>query len=159
MTRERLRALAPLFAAVLLVAGAVWLQWDAAEREAADRAGAAASAAAREAIVTMGTYRPDTAEQSLTAARDRLTGQFLDAYTQAIQTVVIPGAKTKGMSSAVTVPALGVVSAQPGRVVLLAFVDQTLTVGADAPVSNPSRYRVTMDEVDGRWLLAGFDQI
>lgn len=159
MTRDRLRALAPLFVAMALFAGAGWLLLDGSGREAADRAGTAASAAARDTIVAMGSYRPDTAEQALTAARDRLTGQFLDAYTQAIQTVVIPGAKTKGMTSTVAVPALGVVSAQPERVVLLAFVDQTLTVGADAPVKNPSRYRVTMEQVDGRWLLAGFDQI
>lgn len=159
MTRERLRALAPLLAAVLLIAAAVWLWRDGSARAEAQRAGAEAAAAAQEAIVTMGSYRPDTAEQTLTAARDRMTGPFLDAYTQAIQTVVIPGAKSKRMSSAVTVPALGVVSAQSGRVVLLAFVDQTLTVGTEPPAPNPSRYRVTMEQVDGRWLIAGFDQI
>ncbi|MCB0923801.1 MAG: hypothetical protein KDB50_04530 [Mycobacterium sp.] len=146
-------------AATGLVALSIWLLWDVSARSDAEQAGVAAVAAARESIVAMGSYRPEDAEQSLTSARDRLTGPFLDAYTQAIQTVVIPNAKGKKMSSAVSVPAAGVVSAEPDRAVLLTYVDQTLTVGGEAPVANPARYRVTMVKVDGRWLVAAFDQI
>lgn len=158
-TPEQLRAIAPPATAALLAVLSVWLLWDGSSRNSAEKAGAQALAAARESIVAMGSYQPANAEQTLAAARDRLTGPFLDAYTQAIQTVVIPTAKAKKMSSAVAVPALGVASAQSDRAVLLAYVDQTLTVGGDKPVGNPSRYRVTMDKVDGRWLIAGFDQI
>jgi Mce-associated membrane protein len=153
------RALLAPGAATGLLLLSIWLLWDGSARNDAEQAGSAAVAAARESIVAMGSYRPEDAEQSLTAARDRLTGAFLDAYTQAIQTVVIPNAKGKKMSSVVSVPAAGVVSAESDRAVLLAYVDQTLTVGREAPVANPARYRVTMQKVDGRWLVAGFDQI
>lgn len=156
---NRLLRLVPVVLVVVLVATGVWLVRDTSSRQAAQRAGTDAVAAARESIAAMGTYRPDTADKDLTAARDRLTEPFLDTYTQAIQTVVIPSAEQKRISSVVTVPAASVVSAQPDRVVVLAFVDQALTVGGDAPTANPARYRVTMESVDGRWLIAGFDQI
>ena len=156
---NRLSRLAPVLLAVVLVATGAWLLRDTSSRQAAERAGADAVAAARESIVAMGTYRPDTADKDLSAARDRLTEPFLDTYTQAIQTVVIPSAKQDRTSSVVTVPAASVVSAEPDSVVVLAFVDQTLTVGKEPPSVNPSRYRVTMEKVDGRWLIAGFDQI
>lgn len=162
MTARRLRALTAALLAAVLLATAGWLLWDAASRRAAESAGRDAMAAAGQSIVAMGSYRPETARESLTAARDRLTGEFLDTYTQTVRTVVIPDVTGKRMSSVVTVPAIGVVSARPDRVVLLAYVNQVLTVGADKdprPVSTPSRYRVTMDNVDGRWLIAGFDQI
>lgn len=159
MNRDRLQGLAAPVTATALVAVSVWLLWDTSARNDAERAGTEAVAAARESIVAMGSYTPDTAEQNLTSARDRLTGAFAEAYTQAIQTVAIPNAKGRKMSSAVSVPALGVVSADADHAVLLAYVDQTLTVAGETPVANPARYRVSMDKVDGRWLIAGFDQI
>lgn len=149
---------APAVATVLLLLS-VWLYWDGSSRRDAERAGADAVAAARDIIVAMGSYQPSNAEQTLAAASNRLTGDFQDAYTQAIQTVVIPNAKAKKLSSALSVPAAGVISAADDRVVVLAYVDQVLTVAGEQPVANPTRYRVTMQKADGQWLVAGFDQI
>jgi Mce-associated membrane protein len=42
---------------------------------------------------------------------------------------------------------------------LLAYVDQTTAVGKESPTQTNSSVRVTMERVDGRWLIAGFDQI
>lgn len=159
MSRPARQRLALVVLAVLLIATGIWLYTDGSARRDAQRAGTDAVAAARDSIVAMGSYRPDTAGTDLTAARSRLTGEFLDAYTQLIQTVVIPTATGKRITSVVTVPAASVVSAQPDRVVVLAFVDQTLTVGAERPSANPARYRVRMEKVDGTWLVAAFDQI
>lgn len=159
MTRHRLPTLVAPVVAAALVALSAWLLWDGSVRRDAETAGTEAVAAARDAIVAMGSYRPDTAEKNLTAAGDLLTGAFRDSFTQAAQTVAIPTATQKAVSSEVSVPAAGVISAQSGRAVLLAYVDQTLTVGSEPPQSNPARYRVTMQKVDGRWLVAGFDQI
>ncbi|MCX6480869.1 MAG: hypothetical protein NTY24_10910 [Mycobacterium sp.] len=157
--RPRLVLLTVAALAVLLIATGAWLYIDGSARRDAQRAGPEAVEAARDSIVAMGTYRPETAETDLSAARERLTGEFLDDYTQLIQTVVIPSAQQKRVVSVVTVPAASVVSAESDRVVVLAFVDQRLTVGKEPPSANPSRYRVTMEKVDGRWLIAGFDQI
>ena len=159
MTLERLRTPATAAAAVALVVLSGWLARDTSARNGARDGGAEALAAARDSIVAMGSYRPDTTERNLTAARDRLTGSFLDAYNQVIQTAVIPAAKSGKISSTVSVPAAGVISAESDRAVLLAYVDQTLTAAGGQPVANPARYRVTMQKIDGRWLVAGFDQI
>ncbi|MBU3707447.1 MAG: hypothetical protein FGM50_12335 [Mycobacterium sp.] len=153
------RRLASAALAIVLMLTAGWLWWDAHTRTAAERAGNDALATARESIAAMGTYRPDDAGQVLPAARDLLTGAFLDNYTQAIQTVVIPNATQRRMASTVTVPAAGVISAESDRAVLLAYVNQSISEGAEKPVVNPARYRVAMEKVDGRWLIAAFDQI
>jgi Mce-associated membrane protein len=156
-------AVAAGLAGLLLLAGALWLYWDGSSRRAAESAGADAVAAARESIPAILSYQPATAEQDLpAAARDRLTGRFRADYTQAITTVVVPEAKQKGVTARATVPAAAVVSADRRHAVVLAYVDQSLTVGAGrdmkAPTDNKSTVRVTMDNIDGRWLISGFDQ-
>lgn len=155
------RARAATFAALalLLVASAVWLYSGTASRRANETARADAVAAARGSIVEMLSYRPDTADKKLSAARDRLTGPFLDDYNQLIQTVVIPGAKQKKITAVAEVPAAAAVSGGADRAVVLAYVDQSLAVGSAAPTRTNSSVRVTMERVDGRWLIAGFDPI
>jgi Mce-associated membrane protein len=158
--RERLRRLAAPILATLLVLSSAWLSWDGSARRDAERAGNEAAQVARESIVAILTYRPDTAEKDLdTAARDRLTGQFLDDYTQLIKTVVVPDAKLKGITAAARVPAAAVMSATADHAVLLAYVDQALAVGKEPPTQTNSSVRVTMEKVDGRWLISGFDPI
>ncbi|WP_240316602.1 hypothetical protein [Mycobacterium persicum] len=115
--------------------------------------------AARAATVELLSYRPDTAERDLGAARDRLTGHFKDEYTSLTRDVVIPGAKRKQISAVVTVPAAAAVSAQPNHGVVLLFVNQTTIVGTEAPSYTASSVRVTLDKIDGRWLISGFDPV
>jgi len=104
-------------------------------------------------------YQPATADSKLNAARDRLTGPFLESYNQLIQTVVVPGAKQQKITAAAEVPAAAAVSGGADRTVVLAYVDQSLAVGSAAPTRTNSSVRVTMEKVDGRWLIAGFDPI
>jgi Mce-associated membrane protein len=73
--------------------------------------------------------------------------------------VVIPGAKQKQISAAAAVAAAASVSADPRHAVVLVFVDQTTTVGADKPSDSASSVRVTLDKVDGKWLMSGFDPV
>jgi Mce-associated membrane protein len=95
----------------------------------------------------------------LAAARDRLTGKFEDSYTQLVHDVVIPGAKKDHVAAVATVPAAASVSATPRHAVVLVFVDQTVTVGNDAPTETSSTVRVTLDNVGGRWLISAFDPV
>jgi Mce-associated membrane protein len=160
ISRERLRRLAAAILAAVLVAASGWLFWDISERRAAERAGNEAVQAARDAIVAILSYQPATAERDLgAAARDRLTGKFLEDYTQVITTVVVPNATQQDITAAAQVPAVAVVSAHSDRVVVLAYVDQTTTVGKQAPLQAKSSVRVSMERVDGRWLIAGFEPI
>ena len=145
--------------AMLLGAAAGFLKWEDSSRRDADTARNEALAAAKDSTVALLSYKPDTVEKDLGAARDRLTGTFLDAYTQLVNTVVIPGAKEKKISALATVPAAAPVSAKADQAVVLLFVDQTVTVGADAPTNTTSSVRVTLDKVGGRWLISAFDPI
>jgi Mce-associated membrane protein len=51
------------------------------------------------------------------------------------------------------------VSATENHAVVLAFVDQTLTMGNAAPTNTASSVRVTVDKVGGRWLISQLDPI
>lgn len=159
LTPARLREFALPALALLLVIAGIWLSWDTSSRRDAQRSGEEATAAARDSIVAMLSYQPDTADKSLNDARSRLTGQFLDAYTQLIQTVVVPSAKKDRISAVAKVPATSVMSAEQDRAVVLAFVDQTLTEGNKPPTLTTSSVRVSMEKVDGHWLIAGFDPV
>lgn len=153
------RIVLPLLAAGLALS-AGWLFRDASTRGDDVRAGEDAGRAARDSIVAILSYQPATARRSLeAAARDRLTGGFLDDYTQLIKTVVVPDAIGRGITATAEVPAVAVVSADAHRAVVLAYIDQTTAVGSAAPAQTNSAARVTMDNVGGRWLISAFDQI
>ena len=113
--------------------------------------------AAKDGVVSMLSYAPNTAEASLSAARDRLTGSFRDSYTSLTHDVVIPGAKQKQVSTTATVSAAASEVATPNHAVVLLFVDQEMLVGADAPTSTESVVEVTLDKVGSRWLISGFE--
>ena len=68
--------------------------------------------------------------------------------------MVIPGAKQKQISAVANVPAAASVSANPGRAVVLVFVNQTVTVGSGVPTDTASSVRITLDKVGDRWLIS-----
>jgi Mce-associated membrane protein len=116
-------------------------------------------AAAKDAAIGLLSYKPDSADKDLDSARDRLTGSFKEAYTQLTHDVVIPGAKQKHISSVATVPAAAPVSATRDHAVVVLFVNQTTVAGTDAPTDSESTVRVTLDKIDGRGLVSGFEPI
>ena len=149
---------------VALGAGAGVLGWQESSQREVQAARVESVAIARDSTVAMLSYRAETVEQDLRSARDRLTGTFLNSFTDLIDTVVIPGAKEKQISSTARVSAVASVSATAKRAVALVFVDQVVTIGANAPDSgNPtgtaSSVRVTLDKVGDRWLVSGFDPV
>jgi Mce-associated membrane protein len=145
--------------ALLLACAAGYLKW----RDMSDHSVATARvesvAAAKDATIALLSYKPETAEKDLDAARDRLTGTFKDSYTQLTHDVVIPGAKEKHITATATVPAAAAVKATPSHAVVLLYVNQTTVVGGGAPSDSVSTVRVTMDKIGGRWLVSEFDPI
>ncbi|BBY02430.1 hypothetical protein ACKUVQ_14115 [Mycobacterium seoulense] len=145
--------------AMMIAAAAGYLKWqDAWVRDSAV-AGIESVAAAKDSTVAILSYQPDTVDKDLTAARDRLTGKFKDSYTQLVHDVVMPGARKDHISAIATVPAAASVSATPNHAVVLVFVNQTVTVGNDAPTDTASTVRVTLDKSGGRWLISSFDPV
>ena len=114
---------------------------------------------ATESTIAMLSYKPDTVEKDLTAARDRLTGNFRDAYTKLTHDVVIPGSQQQKISTLATVPAAASVSATQNHAVVLVFVDQTTTFGDEPPTNSASSVRVTLDRVGDRWLISDFTPV
>jgi Mce-associated membrane protein len=145
--------------ALLLAIGAGSLKWTDNSVRDDQTASIEAMQAAKDSTIAMLSYKPDTVEQQLTAARDLLTSDFRDQYTSLTNDVVIPGAKQKQISAVATVPAMAPVSANPRHAVVLVFVNQTVIVGQDAPTDSASSVRVTLDKVGDRWLIAKFDPV
>jgi len=145
--------------ALLLALGAGYLKWMDNSVRNSETARIESTQAAKDSTIALLSYKPDTVEQQLGAARDLLTGDFRDSYTSLTHDVVIPGAKQKQISAVATVPAVASVSAKPNQAVVLVFVNQTVIVGQDAPTDTASSVRVTLDKVGDRWLIAKFDPV
>lgn len=145
--------------ALLLTVAAGYLRWDDSSIGGSATARTESVAAAKESVIALLSYRPDSVEKDLGAARDRLTGTFRDSYSQLIHDVVIPGAKQRHISSVATVPAAASVSASSNHAVALIFVNQTTVVGTDSPTDSASCVRVAMDKINRHWLISGFDPV
>jgi Mce-associated membrane protein len=145
--------------ALLLALGAGYLKWMDNSVRDSQRARDSSVQAAKDSTVALLSYKTDTVEQQLNAARDLLTGDFRDSYTSLIHDVVIPGAKQKQISAVASVPAVASVSANPNHAVALVFVNQTVIVGQDAPTDTASAVRVTLDKVGDHWLISKFDPV
>jgi Mce-associated membrane protein len=145
--------------AFMLTAAAGVLKWQDSTARDSVAAGDGALQAARDGATALLSYRPDTVDQQLHAARGRLTGSFRDSYASLTDDVVIPGAKQKQISAVATVPAASIISATPDRSQALVFVNQTTIAGQGAPTDSTSSVRITLEKVAGRWLISGFDPV
>jgi Mce-associated membrane protein len=145
--------------ALLLAAAGGFLKWQDSSARAAQLARIESVAAAKDSTITLLSYKSDTVERDLEAAKSRLTGTFKDSYSQLINDVVIPGAKRGHISTTASVPAAASVSATANHAVTLLFVNQTAVVDKDPPNDTVSSVRVTLEKVGGRWLISGFDPV
>ena len=144
---------------VLLGAGAGMLAWQDRSHRTVETARLESVQAASDATVAILSYKSDTVEQDLRSASDRLTGSFLQSFTDLVDKFVIPGAKEKKISTAAEVAAAASVSATADHAVALVFVNQVVTVDGGAPSGSASSVRVTLEKVEDRWLVSGFDPV
>jgi Mce-associated membrane protein len=145
--------------ALLLAPAAGYLKWQDVSARDSEVAGADAVRAATDGTIALLSYKPETVEKDLAAARDRMTGTFLNAYTSLTHDVVIPGAKQKQVSAVATVPAAASVRATANHAVVLLCVNQSVIVGQDASTTTASSVRVSLDKIGGRWLISQFDPV
>jgi Mce-associated membrane protein len=145
--------------ALVLTLGVGYLKWlDGTARESRLAAEQSVRAASDSTIAIL-SYKPETVDRDLKAAADRLAEPFRQQYTQLVNDVVAPGAKQQHISAVATVPAAASVAATGKHAVVLVFVDQTTTIGTDAPTQSTSSVRVSLDKVDGRWVISQFDPV
>lgn len=145
--------------AIILAMAAGFAKWQDASSRAAETARSESMQAAKDSTIALLAYRPDTVDKELDAARDRLTGSFRESYASLTRNVVIPGAKQRQISAAVSVPAVASVSASADHAVVLVFVNQTITIGTDAPSATASSVKVTLERMDGRWMISDFTPV
>ena len=145
--------------ALIIALGVAYLKWlDGTARESHTAAEASVRAASESTIAIL-SYKPETVDRDLKVAAERLTAGFRQQYTQLVNDVVAPGAKQQHITAVATVPAAASVSATGKHAVVLVFVDQTTTIGNDAPTQTTSSVRVSLEKVDGRWLISQFDPV
>jgi Mce-associated membrane protein len=156
----RILAFAVLPAVALALAlGDGYLKWLDGSARASRTAAEESVKAATDSTIAILSYRPDNVERDLKGAADRLTGGFRQQYTQLVNDVVAPGAKQQHISAVAKVPAAASVSASENQAVVLVFIDQTTTIGNDAPTQTTSSVRITLEKVHSRWLISQFDPV
>jgi Mce-associated membrane protein len=144
---------------VVLGGGAGVLTWEVISAHLVEAARIESVRAAQDGAAAILTYRPDTVNSDLGAARDRLTGKFKDSYTLYTHQTVIPDARQKQISSMVYVPGSASVSATLYHAVVMVYVNQTFMHDPDPPTSTASSVRVTLEKVGRRWLISDFTPV
>lgn len=116
--------------------------------------------AARDGIVALLSYKPETLNQDISAAKSHLTGDFLNFYDQFTRDVVTPAAKEKKLTTTAQVVGAATSELHPNSAVVLLFVNQA-TVSQDRPdpAVASSTVLVSLAKVHGKWLITKFDPI
>lgn len=156
---------AAILLALALVAAAGLASWTyfftyQPDRKVDTAAANSAIQAAKDGTVAILTYAPDTLDKDFANAKTKLTGEFLSYYTQFTQQIVTPAAKQKNVKTTASVVRAAVSELHPGSAVVLVFINQT-TQSAERPDGSftSSAVRVTLDKVDGSWLISAFDPV
>lgn len=144
-------------ALVLAVTCAV-LRWLIVAQDQSDTARDEAVQAAKEITAEMLSYETETVDQQLTAARDRMTGEFLGKYSAMINEVV-PAAHAQQIAAVAEVLRAGVVSAKPDSAELVLFVNQSVQVGNNMPQKTASVARATLVKEGDRWMLSKYEPV
>lgn len=145
--------------ALIFAVAAGFFKWQYSSIHDSEVAAAESLQAAKDSTVALLSYKPDTVDHDLVAARDRTTGTFRESYTDLTTKVVIPGAKQRQIATIATIPAAVSVWADADRAVALVFVSQTVTIGKDKPSGSISSVRVGLDKVGDKWLISSFDPV
>lgn len=115
---------------------------------------------AKQGTVATLSYSPEHLDKDLDTAKSYLTGDFLKYYSQFTDDVVRPAVKTKQVSTTANVVRAAVSDLTPDKATVLVFVNQTTTSADRAePSMAASSVKVTLDRVDGKWLIAAFDPV
>lgn len=159
-------ALAVLVAAGL--AATALLGWEFREAEQSRQARTDAVAAARKAAPVILSYDYRHLDRDFATARSHLTGSFLGKYRKTTSTVVAPTAKKyHGVVKATVAeppsggaPAVSVVSASPGKAVVLLFVNQvTESTQVSGPRVDLNRVRLTLTRTQEGWKVSAVDAL
>ncbi|WP_189094274.1 RDD family protein [Nocardia jinanensis] len=110
--------------------------------------------------VALLSYEPDTVESDLSAAGEKLTGDFLRYYQDYTKTVVIPAAKEKKVATRAQAAGAAVLNADDRHATVLVFINQaTTTADNPQPAAMSSTVRVELVEIGHEWRISQFEPI
>lgn len=130
------------------------------DRQTNDQAMQGAVKAASDGTVALLSYSPESLDKDFAVAKSKLTGSFLSYYTQFTEQIVTPAAKQKAVKTQAVVVRAAVSEMHPDTAVVLVFINQT-TESKDRPDASfiNSAVRVTLQKIDGGWLISSFDPV
>lgn len=157
----RARVLLAIVAVLLALgslAGVAVLAFSTADSVRREQAGQEALAAVRDLTPKFLNFNHQSIDADIARSRSVTTDEYWSRNTlgkQFKQAIMAQKASTKTV-----LRAAGVADAEPGRVDVLVFLDQT-TEGKDLPEPrvDPRVARVTATNVDGTWRIAGFTSL
>lgn len=130
----------------------------------ADHGSAAASAtvvdAASEGSVALLSYAPDSLDQDFATAKSKLTGDFLDYYSEFANKFVAPAAKEKDIRATASVVRAAPITVQSDTAEVLVYLNQATTSRDNPePAQAASAVKVGLTKIDGGWLISSFNPI
>ena len=147
-------------AALILVGVGGTLLWSHHRSAAADTARVEVIGVAPMLVENLLSYNSDTVDDDLARAAEGASGTFQDSFAEFGSKTVAPQSKEQGISTKARVVDVGVRSVAADRAELLMFVDQiTTSIARPAPASTSSRVEVTLDRVEGTWLVSAMTPV
>ncbi|OBB17727.1 hypothetical protein A5662_05690 [Mycobacteriaceae bacterium 1482268.1] len=148
---KHLRTAAIMVIVVAAMAGVGFLGWTVWQQHQVTRAGEQAQQAAVAYAQVLTSIDAGNVDQNFNEVLNGATGEFKDMYSQATVELRQLLVDNKATAHGVVVES-AVQSATPSKVVLLLFVDQSITnTNVPDPRIDRSRIKMTMEKVDGRW--------
>lgn len=152
-------AAALLFGAAVLSAG-VYLYKYRADQQTNSAAAHTAIQAASDGMVALLSYSSESLDRDFSAAKARLTGDFLSYYNQFTEQFVAPAAKQKGLKTKAAVVQSALSELHPDRAVVLLFINQSATsTDRPEPALTSGSVLVTLSKVNGSWLISKLDAV
>ena len=148
----------------LLAAGglAAWLYFSEYRPDEQTDAAVAQSAvdAARSGTLALLSYKPDTLDKDVAAAKSHLSGDFLNSYDEFTKQILSPAAKEKAVATTAQVVGAAATDVRPDSAVVLVFVNQVSTSRERPdPAMASSSVLVSLTKADGGWLITKFDPL
>jgi Mce-associated membrane protein len=105
-------------------------------------------------------YSPDSLEGDLSKAKSHLTGEFLNYYSDFVESTVRPAVRTKHVSTSAEVVRAAIIEMHPTTAKVLAFVNQATTSDTlVSPKVSQSSIRMELQKVGSSWLISDFKPV
>lgn len=154
------RLLIVIVLVLLVIASGALAGWKAEQASSAKAAEAdrtAAAAAAKTEIPQILTYSYKTLSRDLARGAADTTGQFKGEFNLEAQQIIEPQVPKQQVTTVAQAPVAAPVDSSGDQVTVLVFIHQTTTSKANPKgQASSSALRVTMQKVNGKWLVENY---